>query len=294
MIKSESMLTIFTIPKPFVGHIDVIQRNAIKSWILLRPECEIILIGDEIGIKETANEYGIRHIPKVERNEFGTPLLNSAFNLVRKVASKPYIVYINTDIILMSDFTSAIQKINLSKFLISGRRWDVDIKEKVNFSVNWEGELREIVRNNGKLHGSSGIDYFLFPKSMYQEIPPFAVGRVGWDNWMIYHAIKLGIPVIDITPVFKAIHQNHDYSHLERGQKQRDSGEEAKLNIRYAGGWKNLYSMRDATHRLTTEGIRKQKNFYNYCHRIFNKMGLHWMYKIYVTIRRMMKMKVKR
>ena len=32
------MLTIFTIPKPFVGHIGVIQRNAIISWLNLSPK----------------------------------------------------------------------------------------------------------------------------------------------------------------------------------------------------------------------------------------------------------------
>jgi len=37
------MLTLFTIPKAFQGHTGVIQRNAIRSWTLLRPECEIIL-----------------------------------------------------------------------------------------------------------------------------------------------------------------------------------------------------------------------------------------------------------
>ena len=30
-------LTIFAVPKPFEGHIDVIQRNAIRSWQRLRP-----------------------------------------------------------------------------------------------------------------------------------------------------------------------------------------------------------------------------------------------------------------
>ena len=41
------MLTLFTIPKVFRGHIGVIQRNAIKSWTLLRPACEVVLLGDE-------------------------------------------------------------------------------------------------------------------------------------------------------------------------------------------------------------------------------------------------------
>jgi hypothetical protein len=51
------MLTIFTIPKPFRGHIEVIQRNAIESWLRLRPQCEIILCGDDPGVAEAASEY---------------------------------------------------------------------------------------------------------------------------------------------------------------------------------------------------------------------------------------------
>jgi hypothetical protein len=31
------MLTVFSTPKPFVGHSDIIRRNALKSWTLLRP-----------------------------------------------------------------------------------------------------------------------------------------------------------------------------------------------------------------------------------------------------------------
>ena len=36
------MLTLFTTPKPFYGHIDVIQRNALKSWTLAAPQAEVI------------------------------------------------------------------------------------------------------------------------------------------------------------------------------------------------------------------------------------------------------------
>ena len=41
------MLTIFSTPKPFRGHIGVIQRNAIESWKRIHPDVEIILFGDE-------------------------------------------------------------------------------------------------------------------------------------------------------------------------------------------------------------------------------------------------------
>ena len=59
------MLTIFATPKPFRGHIAVIQRNAIRSWTLLRPACEIILMGNDEGTAEIAAEFGVRHVPEI-------------------------------------------------------------------------------------------------------------------------------------------------------------------------------------------------------------------------------------
>ena len=53
------MITIFTIPKPFKGHINTIQRNAIQSWMQLKPECEIILFGDDYGVSDIAKEFGL-------------------------------------------------------------------------------------------------------------------------------------------------------------------------------------------------------------------------------------------
>jgi len=50
------MITFFTTPKPFRGHIGVIQRNAIHSWKLVHPEAEVILFGNEEGAAEVARE----------------------------------------------------------------------------------------------------------------------------------------------------------------------------------------------------------------------------------------------
>src|SRR5437773_1932544 len=66
------MLTIFSTPKPFEGHSNVIQRNAIKSWTLLHPEVEVILFGDEEGTAEACRDLAIHHEPQVIRNEYGT------------------------------------------------------------------------------------------------------------------------------------------------------------------------------------------------------------------------------
>jgi hypothetical protein len=74
----DRLLTLFSIPKPFDGHIGVIQRNALESWTRLRPACEIVLFGDEPGVAEVARELSLKHVPDVTRNEFGTPLVNSS------------------------------------------------------------------------------------------------------------------------------------------------------------------------------------------------------------------------
>jgi hypothetical protein len=62
------MLTFFSTPKPFIGHCNLIQRNALKSWTLLHSDAEVILFGDEEGAAEACRDLGIRHEPNVLRN----------------------------------------------------------------------------------------------------------------------------------------------------------------------------------------------------------------------------------
>ena len=121
------MITIFSVPKPFEGHIKIIQTNAIRSWLELRPSCQVILFGDEEGIAETAKELGIQHVSDVKLNEFGTPLLDYVFRTAHDLAEHNILCYVNADIILMSDFIKAVQIVSQreQEFLIVGRRWNV-------------------------------------------------------------------------------------------------------------------------------------------------------------------------
>ena len=52
-------LTIFTAPKPFTNpHINIIQRNAIQSWVEMGSRVEVIVIGREEGLVEAAADLG--------------------------------------------------------------------------------------------------------------------------------------------------------------------------------------------------------------------------------------------
>lgn len=251
------MLTIFSVPKPFRGHIGTIQRNAIRSWSRLPSDCEIILCGDEPGTEEVSAEFKAKHIPNVARNEYGTPLLNSVFDQVKQVASYCWMCYVNTDIILLSDFIEAVQRIRFQRFLMVGQRWDIDLMEPWNFEQpDWEEQLRRYVIDHGALHPLAGSDYFVFPGDrVIVKLPPFAVGRPGWDNWFIYKARKLGIPVVDVTRVATVIHQNHDYSHVLNRKGEFWEGPEAERNRELVGDQDYIFTLLDATHVMTSRAL---------------------------------------
>ena len=245
------MITLFTTPKPFRGHIATIQRNAIQSWLRLRPPCEILVLGDDEGTADVAAEFGLRHIPAIARNEYGTPLLDSIFESAQASASYPLLAYLNADIILLSDFVSAAQRIPFRRFVMVGRRWDLDLNRALDFShPGWEADLRAHLAERGVLHGIKGMDYFVFPAGLWGSIPSFAIGRPAWDNWMIYRAYTLGIAVVDATSAITAVHQTHDYAHVPAGTGQTWEGPEARRNRALAGNLKYNFNLADANWRL--------------------------------------------
>jgi hypothetical protein len=258
------LITLFSAPKPFTdSHIAMIQRNAIRSWTLL-PDVEVILLGEEEGLAQAAKELGIKHLPDVEHNESGTPLISSMFQMARENSQSELLCIVNTDMILVSDFVEAAkQAVKLKdKFILLSQRWDLDVAQPIEFTEGWQDRLSSIVRRQGSLHRPAGSDYFLFPRSCYTKLPPFAIGRAGWDNWMICKARKEKWSVIDCTASMMIVHQNHDYSHLPDGQAHH-ALPETDENIRLAGGQAAIrYTIVDSTHCLIGGKLARPKLSY--------------------------------
>jgi len=251
------MLTLFSAPKPFRGHIGIIQANAVRSWTKLHPDIEVILFGNEEGIQELAEQLKIKYIRDVQCNERGTPLISALFEEAQKHARHELIGYVNADIILMNDFISAIRQIQQPQFLLVSHRWDIDVKEPIDFdNPDRETGLRDQVKKEGKLHASSGIDFFIFRRGLYDNVPPFAIGRGGWDNWLVYHAYAARVPVIDITRMVTSIHQNHDYMHLPGGADAIWKGPERDRNIQLMEGMDHAFTLDNANYLLTPRGLR--------------------------------------
>ena len=252
------MPTIFTIPKPFTDpQIKIIQTNAIISWTKLGSDYKIFLIGDEPGIAEISQKLTIKQIQEVKKNEFGTPLLSSAFSLAKQHSKSDILIYVNCDIIFPANLPEIFKYLPKNNFLAAGRRWDLDINNYLDFNnPNWQNSLKEEVKKNGRLHSSAGIDYFIFPKNLLSNLPDFSVGRVGWDNWVIFEAKRKKIPLFDITEFTAVIHQSHDYPAFNIGQV-RKTNPEAKKNKALAKEACFIYNLEDANFKLTPKGLKR-------------------------------------
>jgi hypothetical protein len=256
------MLTLFAIPKNFRGRIRTIQHNAIASWTRLSPRPEILLFGDEEGTAEISRQLGLRHIPEVARNEFGTPLVGDLFRQAEKHSSTPLLAYVNADIILTDDFPAALDRVHprYKTIMMVGRRWDLDWDQPLDFSQpGWGESMRaNALRANVQRPGNY-VDYFVYSRGLCDGLLPLAIGRFSWDNYILWYARSRGAELVDASRAVVAIHQNHDFSHHPQGMTGIREGPERKRNRQMVGGWWHLYTIEDSTQILETDGMRASR-----------------------------------
>ncbi len=276
---SKAQLTLFTIPKPFVGQANIFQRNALASWKQLEPFVEIVLIGDEPGTAEVAEEFAVQHLSNVRKNELDTPLVSSAFTLVQEYSKAPFLAWCNADVILFEDFVRAIERLidcsetvkTIQKslttmgtgsrdFLAIGQRTEVRLNQLVDFdSPDAVENLKRESRSSGRLGPIVCKEFFVFPKGLYSQIPDFAVGRGNWDNWIVHQAKEMGVPVVSVSECVLALHPRHDYSHLVGGRLNcYVNGVEARQNQKLAHG-RHLISGSTCDFRLNANSIRPSR-----------------------------------
>ena len=246
-----SLITIFITPKGFDrDHVALIQRNAIRSWKALGDDVDILLIGDDPGVEENAEALGVRFIKEVKRNSSGTPMLDDIFRLARENSDSPLLAYVNADIILKKDFVEIPRRImrNEKNFLLVGQRWDLDVRTELDFSPGWEAGFDQDLKARGRRHPAGGSDYFIYPREIFREIPAFAIGRSGWDNWMFYEARYKGWKLINCSEAIDIIHQDHDYAHLPNGLPHYRQPESAE-NIKAAGGKRTIFTLLDCNYK---------------------------------------------
>jgi hypothetical protein len=249
------MLTILSTPKAFTGLFSVIQRNAIESWTKLEPRPEIILFGRDAGTAEICAELSLVHVPDVATNEHGTPLLSDMFLTGQRIAANPVVCWTNADIIFTPTIIRAAQVVieHARPAYLVGRRTDVDQLAPLDFAEGWSKDLAARAVHEGERKPANWIDYFMFTRGLFTELPPFAIGRPGYDPWLIWRAEDLGADVIDASNYVLAVHQRHDYSHVGT-RSAVFSGVEAQQNAAIVDDWRHYHSIAHARLMLDTTG----------------------------------------
>ena len=278
-------LTIFSTPKKLKGEQAHIQWNAITSWTQLNPNPQILLISDEHGVGNLASDLMVEHIKNIKTNSYGTPLVNNIFSQAMKKSRNNVLCYVNSDIIIDPRLMMIIDKIykEFKNPLIVSRRWNLQVESKINFNKNdWFDKISNEAQLKKELYPKTGIDLFIFNKNLFFEIPPFAVGRTCWDNWLLYEARKRGATIIDITSAITLIHQNHSHKKFHTTDDNRfKKGIESKENLKLAKGFGYLLTLDDADFHLSSSMvlIKKTKSSFEsliskiklLTHRLFDK-----------------------
>ncbi|MBI2710039.1 MAG: hypothetical protein HYX34_10135 [Actinobacteria bacterium] len=254
---SGGALTILSTPKRFDGLFDVIQTNAITSWTRLEPRPEVILFGRDQGTAEICAELGLRHVPEVRSTPEGTPLLSDMFLRGQALASNDVVCWSNADVVFTDSLLVAARHVALRRsgrsLYVVGCRTDIDQTEPLDLSDGWQGRLAASARADGERKPVNWIDWFMFPRGLFTDLPDFAIGRPGYDQWLIWRAADLGAEVVDASDFVTAVHQRHDYSHVG-SRSVAFRGPEAQRNAAIVDDWRHYHSIAHARLRLERDG----------------------------------------
>jgi hypothetical protein len=235
-----------------------IQRNAIGSWRRLGDDVQVVLVGDDEGAAALAAELRVDHVGGTATNEYGTPRLDSVFAAAHGTARHRLLCFANADIVLRPDIVAAARLLEsrFPSFLAIGESWDAPLGE-LDFAGDWGRDVATALAGSRR-RGAGALDFFVFTEDLFRELPPFVVGRIGFDNWLVWHAQDTGAAVVDVTPSVRPLHQRHDYRHLHGGREAtRHESPEGGRNVELAGGKQHLYTRYDATHVLAGTRVRR-------------------------------------
>ena len=143
------------------------------------------------------------------------------------------------------------------------------------------GQRVDILADGTKrLHRPSGMDYFVFRRGMFYDLPKVLMGRAYCDCALVAYCLRKGIPVIDASFALRVEHQFHDYGHIKGGRTTVWQGEDAKANKRDNDLQDFGPHVLDATHTLLPDGrlvdnIRKRPMCWKLWH-LVTRGGKWW------------------
>ena len=256
---AESQVIIFSSPKPRQANTEAVQISAFRSWRRIFPKARILLFGDGATWESFAREEGLELAGPLPLGEEGGEVIRFLFEKTSKLAGDGLAMYLNSDILLDPSALTAVARLESlpGPWLASARR--CCLTEWAGPALKQDEEWQRFyqrAREESVWGPACAMDMFLFRGLSFEAMPPFLIGHRGWDNWMIYHARRQNISVIDVSAAMRIIHCDHDYSYAAGNQnfKQRQQARE-NVNLHLIGGEAKLFHLGHATHELRSGAL---------------------------------------
>ncbi|KAG8366044.1 hypothetical protein BUALT_Bualt17G0035100 [Buddleja alternifolia] len=207
-------ITIFTAPRPFAGLIGERQALAVRSWLGLSKNINVVLFSQHPTVFSFADTFGSRVSiePNIDFTFLGTPFFHSM--VARSLAlSSDVSVLIDPETILLSNFVSTLKYVhkldddwllvalsrNISDFPFRldshGKSWLANDGKHVGLQKC--GDRMLIAWNNGELPLHKGV------------LPPFLYGKGFHNHWIFSEALNSDFRlVIDASSTISSFYLN--------------------------------------------------------------------------------------
>lgn len=194
--------------KPFNENSEVIQNNSINSWKWLGDKINIHVFNKDESIKKFCLENSLNYVDEYECSEFSDlPTWRGMKNGIYDILNNDdIIIWVNGDIIFDQTLISHIEFFkNSESFVLSGMRKDWDDW----FLLENKSDLEKIESLLDK-RAIWAIDYLVFKKNNFNNLPLFYIARMKFDTFLLHHSIQ-SYYTIDCTETLNVIHHTHKY-----------------------------------------------------------------------------------
>ncbi len=210
------VLTLFTSFKFSLNKTDIYQRT-LKNWAELRPFVQPIYfkVTNEESNKNLLNEARQLGWMIEDMNELGVnstlPVFKSIFLKGMQLTKSAFYGFSNGDILFLDGLIETLcflhEEIPWTRFLLTARR--INLNSTFLLPSVTKTRMLDLVRQNGRQFIPNAIDLFIVSANSYswENVPPFVIGRITYDNWLLANALLNNISVVDVTRTVPLLHQ---------------------------------------------------------------------------------------
>ena len=199
----------------------------VKNWLSLHPFVIPAIFTNETDVGNKCRRQGWEVFPIHEAAADGIPVLKYMHRDVMTAFNTTFYAYSNGDILhtdnLVQTLISLTHSIDMHKpGMIIGKRTNVDnVTEKE--ASSWTN-ISAMAKSRGKLFTGIALEYFITTRIYpWKDIAEVVIGRIRYDNWLVFYSRKQNHTVIDATQTILAVHQTTKAGNFEgHGHKNSD------------------------------------------------------------------------